>query len=202
MAVSPISFQFVAAGAAIQAKGSLYRFKPSRTGESPSWDGRGNDITPVEVTSPITDKSYWEGRYALCELTIENSQGERVVMNDAVVAISRSKNIVSTQLVGMNGTVKEYINDGDYNLNIVVGVAAVRDGKIVDEYPTEGLRELRKFLEGNEALNVYSEFLNIFEIDRIVVKSFSVSQETASNYQSVSIGAVSDEEYNIYSTEY
>ena len=128
MAVSPISFQFVAAGAAIQAKGVLYRFKPGRTGESPSWDGRENEITPHEVTSPITDKSYWEGRYALCELTIENSQGERVVMNDAVVAISRSKNIVSTQLVGMNGTVKEYINDGDYNLNIVVGVAAVRDG--------------------------------------------------------------------------
>ncbi len=202
MALSPISFQFVAAGAAIQAKGSLYRFKPSRTGESPSWDGRENSITTHEVTSPITDKSYWEGRYALCELTFENSKGERLVMNDAVVAISRSRNIVSTQMVGLNGTVKEYINDGDYSVNIVVGVAAVRDGKIVDEYPAEGLRELRKFLEGNEALNVYSEFLNIFEIDRIVVKSFSVSQETASNYQSVSIGAVSDEEYNIYSTEY
>lgn len=202
MAVSPMSFQFVASGVATQVKGSLYRFKPSRTGESPSWAGRGNEITTGELASPITDKSYWEGRYALCELTIENTRGERLVMNDAVVAVSRTKNIVSTQMVGMNGTVKEYINDGDYSMNIVVGVAAVRDGKIVDEYPAEGLRELRKFLDGNEALSVYSEFLSIFEIDRIVVKSFSVSQDTASNYQAVSIGAVSDEEYNIYSTDY
>ena len=193
---------FIAAGAATQAKGALYRFKPSRTGQSPSWDGRENSITPLDLKSPITDKSFWEGRYALCELTFENSKGERLVMNDAVVAISRSKNIVTTQMVGMNGTVKEYINDGDYSLNIVVGVAAVKDGVIVDEYPADGLRELRAFLDDNEALSVHSEFLDVFDINSIVVKSFSVSQDTASNYQSVSISAVSDEEYNIYSTDY
>lgn len=202
MALTPVSFQFVAAGAAIQAKGALYRFSPSRTGMFTSWDGRENGITTRDLTSPITDKSFWEGRYALCELTFKNSNGERLVMNDAIVAISRSKNIVTTQMVGMNGTVKEYINDGDYSLNIVVGVAAVRDGVIVDEYPKEGLEELRKFLDEKQALTVESEFLKIFDIDSIVVKSFSVSQDTASNYQSVSISAVSDEEYNIYSTDY
>lgn len=200
--LSPVSYIFIAAGAAIQAKGALYRFTPSRTGQSPSWDGRENSITTRELTSPITDKSFWEGRYALCELTFENSKGDRLVMNDAIVAISRSKNIVTTQMVGMNGTVKEYINDGDYSLNIVVGIAAVRDGVIVDEYPADGLRELRTFLDDNEALSVHSEFLDIFDINSLVIKSFSVSQDTASNYQSVSISAVSDEEYNIYSTSY
>lgn len=202
MALSPVSYMFIAVGAGIQAKGALYRFKPSRTGQSPSWDGRENGITPRELASPITDKSFWEGRYALCELTFENSKGERLIMNDAIVAISRSKNIVTTQMVGMNGTIKEYINDGDYNLNIVVGVAAVKDGVIVDEYPSEGLRNLRTFLDDNEALNVHSEFLDVFDISSIVISSFSVSQDTASNYQSVSISAVSDEEYDIYSTEY
>lgn len=200
--MSPISFKFVAAGVGIQAKGALYRFSPSRTGQSPSWDGRGREITTRDLSSPITDKSFWEGRYSLCELTLENSRRERLVMNDAIVAISRAKNIVTTQMVGMNGTIKEYINDGDYSLNIVVGVAAVRDGVIVDEYPADGLRELRRFLDENEALSVHSEFLDVFDINSIVVKSFSVSQETSSNYQSVSISAVSDEEYNIYSTEY
>lgn len=202
MALSPVSYIFISAGAAIQAKGALYRFNPSRTGQSPNWDGRNNSITPRELTSPITDKSFWEGRYALCELTFENSKGERLIMNDAIVAISRSKNIVTTQMVGMNGTIKEYINDGDYNLNIVVGVAAVKDGVIVDEYPSEGLRNLRTFLDDNEALNVHSEFLDVFDISSIVISSFSVSQDTASNYQSVSISAISDEEYDIFSTEY
>lgn len=105
-------------------------------------------------------------------------------------------------MVGMDGTVKEYINDGDYNLNIVVGIAAVRDGVIVDEYPADGLRELRTFLDEKAALSVQSDFLDVFDINRLVIKSFSVTQDTASNYQSVSLSAVSDEEYNVYSTDY
>lgn len=198
----PISFKFVAAGAATQLKGNLYRFKPSRTGASPSWDGRGNDLTVHELTSPITDKSYWADRYALCELTLEKANGERLVINDAIAAISRSKNIVSTQVVGMDGTVKEYINEGDYNINIQVGIVAVRNGEIVDEYPEDGLRELRAFLDEKAAMEVHSAFFKVFDITTIVIKSFSVSQDTASNYQSVSLSAVSDGEYNVYSTDY
>lgn len=200
--LSPISISFVAAGAAIQAKGLLYRFKPSRTVQSPDWANSGMQPVTHELTSPITDKSYWEGRYALCELTLQDEAGERLVMNDAVVAVSRSKNIVTTQLVGRDGTVKEYINAGDYQLNILVGVAAVRDGVIVDEYPEDGLRELRAFLDGNTALQVHSAFLDIFDINRVVVKSYSLTQDTASNYQSLNISALSDEEYTIYSTDY
>ena len=40
------------------------------------------------------------------------------------------------------------------------------------------------------------------DIGSIVIKNFSVSQDTASNYQSVSISAMSDGDYNVYSTEY
>lgn len=200
--MTPISFKFVAAGAATQAKGLLYRFKPAREGEAPDWNGRGGVITPHEVSSPITDRSYWEGRYALCELTLRKQDGQTLVVNDAVCAVSRAKNIVTTQMVGMDGTVKEYINEGDCQINIVVGVAAVRNGVIVDEYPEDGLRELRAFFDEKAAIDVHSVFLEIFDIGSIVIKSFSVSQDTASNYQSVSISALSDGDYNVYSTEY
>lgn len=193
---------FVAAGLATQAKGFLYRLKPSRTGKAPGWDGRGGAITVRDVSTPITDKSYWEGRYALCELTLRKQDGQSLVINDAVCAVSRSKNIVTTQMVGTDGTVKEYISNGDYQINIVVGVAAVRDGVIVDEYPAEGLEQLRDFFDEKASIDVHSLFLEIFDIGSIVIKSFSVSQDTASNYQSVSISAMSDDEYNVYSTEY
>ena len=195
---------FVAAGAATQAKGRLYRMQPSRTGEAPNWDGRGGAVTPRDLPTPITDKSYWEGRYVLCELTLRQRKqdGQTLVINDAVCAISRAKNIVTTQMVGMDGTVKEYINEGDYQINIVVGVAAVRNGVIVDEYPEDGLRELRAFFDEKEAIDVHSTFLELFDIGRIVIKNFSVSQDTASNYQSVSISAMSDGDYDVYSTEY
>nr|DAT95362.1 MAG TPA: hypothetical protein [Caudoviricetes sp.] len=200
--MTPVSFAFVAAGMATQTKGILYRLQPSRTGQSPDWNGRGGAIATRDVPTPITDKSYWEGRYVLCELTLCRNESELLVINDAVCAVSRTKNIVTTQMVGMDGTVKEYINEGDYQINIVVGVAAVRNGVIVDEYPEEGLRELSAFLDEKAAIKVHSAFLEIFDIGSIVIKSFSVTQDTASNYQSVSISAVSDGDYNVYSTEY
>ncbi len=193
---------FVAAGIATRAKGALYRLAPSRIGESPSWRGAGESIAAKEVSLPITDKSYWEGRYVYCELTFQNEAGDKLVMSDAVVALNRTKHIVTTQMVGMSGTVKEYINEGDYSINIVVGIVAVSNGVIVDEYPADGIRELRAFLDESAALYVHSEFLDIFDINKLVINSFSVSQDTASNYQSINISALSDEDYNIYSTDY
>lgn len=200
--MTPIRFKFVAIGAATQAKGLLYRLSPARTGEAPDWSGRGGEVSARDLPAPITDRSYWEGRYALCELTLRTPDNRTLTLTDAVVAVSRSMNIVSTQMVGMDGTVKEYVSAGDYDLNIVVGVAAVRDGVIVDEYPEDGLRQLRAFLETKEPLAVHSAFLELWDIGSIVIKSFSVQQDTASNYQAVNIAAVSDEEYNVYSTEY
>lgn len=200
--LNTISISTIASGAATRAKGALYGLKSARSGEAPSWEGRGAQITTFDLSTPITDKSYWSDRYVLCELTIENTEGERIVLSDAVAAVSRRKDIVMTQMVGMDGTVKEYINNGDYDINIVVGVSAKDGDAIVDEYPSDALRELVGFLEASTALSVYSEFLDVFDINSIVVKSFSVSQDTASNYQSVSISAVSDEEYDLYSMDY
>ena len=123
-------------------------------------------------------------------------------MNDAIAAISKRKNIVTTQLVGMDGTVKEYINDGDYGINLIVGVQAIKDGKIVDEYPSDGITQLRKFFDVKEAIYVHSEFLELFDISKVVVQDFSVTQATHSNYQPIELSMLSDGDYNVYSTEY
>lgn len=198
----PISFKFVALGAANQLKGFLYRFKEPRTGKAPSWDNEGAQMQSQDVASPYADKSVWSDRYALCELAFKKEGGDTLIMNDAVVAVSRRRNIVSTSMVGMDGTVKEYISENDYELNIMVGVQALRDGVIVDEYPTDGIQQLRKYFDEKKAITVQSKFLELFDIDSIVITNFSVVQATESNYQPISIGALSDTEYNVYSTEY
>ena len=123
-------------------------------------------------------------------------------MNDAIAAISKRKNIVTTQLVGMDGTVKEYINDGDYGINLIVGVQAIKGGKIVDEYPSDCITQLRKFFDVKEAIYVHSEFLELFDISKVVVQDFSVTQATHSNYQPIELSLLSDGDYNVYSTEY
>jgi hypothetical protein len=201
----PITYNFVALEAAAlaqQAKGFLMRIKPARTGKAPDWDNRGAEMVSEDVPSPYTDIQAWQDRYVLCELAFRKEDGDTLVMNDAVVAISRKRNIVSTQLVGMNGTVKEYISDGDYQLNIMVGVQALDNGVIVDKYPAEGIQQLREYFDEQAAIQVQSKFLELFDIDKIVVTEFAVVQATESNYQPISITAVSDTDYNVYSTEY
>lgn len=198
----PISLDLAGASwAQYMAKG-LVRFKAGRQGEGPSWEGRGEAISAGNGGVPLTDRGWWEGRWVLCPLTLCGSDGSRLELADAVASVSRERIVVSTALTGMDGTVKEYINEGDWSVKLVVGLQPVRGGEVVDEWPETELRELRRLLELKEALEVRSAFLDVFKITRLVVKSWSVVQSTESNYQSVSISAVSDEPYEIFSKEY
>lgn len=202
--LSPISFEFVAAGVARRARVALARLVPSRVNkEAPSWEGHGGAPEGTEVATPITDRTFWESRYVLTELTLCKEDGETLVVNDAVVTVTQEKHIVRTTLVGLNGTIKEYISGGDYDISISVGIVAVdSDGQIVDEYPEEGIREVREFLDENKAIEVSSVFFELFDISRIVVTRFALSQDTHSNRQTIDVKALSDEDYVIKNTDY
>lgn len=202
--MTPINFQFIAAGAARQARAALFRLKPSQVNkELPSWEGHGGTIATAGLTIPITDRSYWEGRYVLTEITLRKEDGETLMVNDATVNITREKHMVRTTLVGLEGTIKEYIANGDYDIGITVGITAVNDeGQIIDEYPGDGIRKVKEFLEENKAIEVTSVFFEIFGIDRMVITRFSLDQDTHSNRQVIDIKALSDDDYIIKSTEY
>lgn len=200
--MTPVSFRFVATNIAQRAKGLLYGMKPARENAAPQWHDDTAAWTAGEVSAPLTNLSQWKEWAELTTLTFRKPTGERLVMNDAIVAISRKKNIVSTPMTGRTGTVKEYINAEDYQLNIVVGVQAMSNGVIVDEYPKDGIKELREYFDTDEVIGVHSDFLEMFGINRIVITSFSLTQSTESNYQAISVSAISDEEYDIYSEEY
>lgn len=159
-------------------------------------------VATGSLTTPVTDISYWEGRYVLCELRLELESGEGMTFPDAVAAVSRENRIVSTPIIGRAGTVKEYICAGDWAVNIVVGLQSQSNGEILDQWPGDELRQFRKILEAEEAVKVYSEFLDVFNIGRVVIRSYSATQMTEANYQAVEISAVSDEDYEIFSNDY
>lgn len=201
----PIAIDLAAASWGQYMLKNLVRFKQGRQGEAPSWDGHGGNINAREVGSPITDVGYWAGWYVLCPVHLygETKRGGKLLSYaDAVVSVNREHRIVSTPLVGAEGTVKEYISAGDWNVEMVIGVQPEEGGAIVDKYPSDELEELMELLGGGKALDVSSKFLEIFGISRMVVKSYRVVQSTDQNYQGVSISGVSDEEYEIYSDEY
>lgn len=192
----PVSIDLAAMSWGQHIAKKLIRFK--ELGGNPERDG----ITVHEIGQPITDPEYWEGRWVLCPLRLERENGESLTFADAVAAASREHRIVSTALTGRDGTVKEYINAGDWAVNIVLGLQCVENGEIADKWPEDELRQLRKLLEAGEALSVYSKFLDALHINRIVIKSYSLRQMTEANYQVVEISAVSDEDYEIFSTDY
>lgn len=197
------NYKYFIAGAALNAKGYLYRVKPSRSGESPSWDGHGNNITTLDLKKPITDRSFWEGRYALTVVTIQAPDGTRLEMDDIVIGLNRQKTIVRTPLVGLDGTIKEFICTGDFDISMSLGVVATdASGNIIDEYPEDGVRDICKILDLNEQLKVQSPFFDMFDIGKLVVTGYSLRQMTESNRQAIDIKAVSDEDYEIRSIEY
>lgn len=192
----PVSIDLAVVNWAQHEAKRLVRFKEITAGTD------RDALTANETGRPLTDPALWEGRWVLCPLRLERETGEGLTFPDAVAAVSRENKIVSTALVGRDGTVKEYINAGNWTVNLVLGLQRESGGAIADEWPGDELREVRKLLEAKEALRVHSEFLDALNIGRIVVKSCSVRQMTEANYQVVEVSAVSDEEYDIFSNDY
>lgn len=192
----PVSIDLAALSWGQHMAKRLVRF--TELGGSPERDG----VSCHELGQPITDPEYWEGRWVLCPLRLELEDGEGVTFADAVAAASREHRIVSTALVGRDGTVKEYINAGDWSVNIVLGLQHTDGGVIADEWPGTEVRQVRKLLEAKEALRVHSEFLDALNIGQLVIRSYSARQMTEANYQVIEISAVSDEDYEIFSRDY
>nr|DAM95750.1 MAG TPA: hypothetical protein [Caudoviricetes sp.] len=214
-----VNARFVASAWLVRGKSLLYRLRPEggnrggmrqedyKLGTLPAEKVGGSSAeagTELKLTdTDRKDPEYWLGRSALTDVVVKVPEMGTLVLNDVTVNVSLQKEIVKTQLVGHKGTIKEYISDGDYQLTMSVGVVAMTDSReLLDQYPEQAMATLRKVLERPEALEVSSAFLDVFQVNRIVVTGFSAKQMTYANRQLVEITALSDDDYVIKSTEY
>jgi|ADGO01.1.fsa_nt_gi hypothetical protein len=132
-------------------------------------------------------------------LNVGGSIGDNDVLlrvDTVLITVNQVKNIVKTPIAGRNGTVKEYISDGDFIIDI--------RGAIVSEYPLVFPRFqvdlLIELLSLQKQIPVACEFLSFFGIDKetpgvasIVVESYTVSQKLGSrNEVPFEIQAISD----------
>lgn len=112
----------------------------------------------------------------------------------ALIDINQSKNIVMTSIQGRNGTIKEYVSDGDYVLNI----KGVLVGFGQDVYPEDEVRQLRDFLNAPVSIQVSSTILNRWNITDIVVSNFTIRQEEGQrNVVPFEINALSETPFEI-----
>ena len=138
-----------------------------------------------------------------------HNKGERysLLFQEVVISVTQERNIITTLLQGRDGTIKEYISNGDYSSTLDLAITDYEgepDEQTDEEfllpkqdYPISRLETLRKLLTTPQTVEVESDFLYAFGIKSAVVTSFSLQQETHSNRQSVQIQMLSDEPYEI-----
>lgn len=111
-------------------------------------------------------------------------------LDHVTVDCTMSKRIVTTAINGRPGTVKEWVSDGDVVITVVAKVMG-------DEvYPKERVQGILDELKRPEVLEVTNELLNdVWKVERVVVTSIRTTNRTDRNWEEVTIGMLSDEEY-------
>jgi len=104
--------------------------------------------------------------------------------------VNQAKNIVKTQIQGQNGTIKEFINQGDFTIEIKGLICSTKQNL----YPFNEVENLKNFLIQNKELNIEVPFLaDMFDIHTIVIESYSFPQgEGEIAMQPFTIQAISD----------
>jgi len=97
---------------------------------------------------------------------------EGITLDGVLVQVTQSKNIVKTALNGRNGTIKEFISAGDYEITLRGVITTQFIPSIADIQPTAEIEVLKTLFEVPQDLEIKGPFLDLFGIDRVVVESF------------------------------
>lgn len=118
---------------------------------------------------------------------------EPLTLDLVLLTVSNDKNIIKTVIQGRNGTVKEYISDGDYQIELK-GIISNKD----NVYPKETIQKLINILKIPSEIPVISDYLQLFGINYVVIVPSNFPQiEGFRNQQEFTITMLSDEPINL-----
>lgn len=109
-------------------------------------------------------------------------------IDDCLISVNQSKKIITTEIAGRDGTVKEYIGLGDYEINVV--------GRLTGSYnvnPKEDTKTLKTIFSAGQSLAITSWWLQNLDIIDVVITGFNFAQtEGEYSTQYFSFTAISD----------
>lgn len=203
-----INWRLVPATLATQGKYIISGLRVSKVEKNQVGDIKNAPIDNLSSQYPLVSGTDLFGKNLIVPVTIKGKT-DTMYFPEAVVNISRDRNIVATPVLNGNGTVKEMITDNDLSISISLAVVSTSDDGNYDEnvnsfcdtYPYLGVKRLRKLLDEPNRLDIVSDFLELFDLNGgdfgIVVKSYTVNQDTHLNRQVFDIQALSDYDYNL-----
>lgn len=106
-----------------------------------------------------------------------------------LVSVIFPRNIVKTEIQGRDGTVKEYIGEGDAQVTFTGVITSIGNGI----YPEETISELMRIIKAPVAIPVICTHLQNLGVYSVVFDERTFEQEEGGySYQTFSISAVSD----------
>lgn len=130
----------------------------------------------------LTGKPLW----LPLELVGEPGGIESLLLESAVSELSRQKNIITTVIQGRDTSVDEFINNGDWQIQIS-GILCANEAR----YPLEEVLKFEAFMDLNRSIKINHEVLNALGIFEIVVLSHSFPRTPHINLQAYNIQAKS-----------
>lgn len=134
-------------------------------------------------------------------ITFIDKQNRRLSV-DATFTLTRYHTVVVTPLVGRSGSVKEYIQAEDYQIEMTITVGSQDPTQpAYRQYPHEQIRSLLHFWEegAHQSFRVQNDYLQLFGIEEVVIQSKQITQSTHSNQQQITLTCLSDTPYEIES---
>ena len=95
-----------------------------------------------------------------------------LIMQTALLEVTMTRNIVKTSIQGRNGTIKEYISDGDYIITVRGAIVAP-----TNVYPAFDVAQLVNYCQIQDSIEVHCPFLNSFHVASIVIDSYNIAQK-------------------------
>lgn len=165
-----------AAGIANQSKPKVNPFNSSILAENEMQDSRVFAATDIETSVVFDSVKYGD-------ITTPT-----LVLSQILISVTFPRNIVKTTIQGRNGTVKEYIGEGDASISFR-GVLTAKNGG----NPKDQIADLKKIISAPVAIPVGCAYLQNLGIYSVVFEDRTLEQEEGGfSYQAFTLNAVSD----------
>lgn len=118
----------------------------------------------------------------------------------ALCTVTNNTIIVKSQIAGRNGTIKQYINSGDYDVTI----KGIFTTGVSEKYPLEAMQQLQKFVNASCEIKVASNYLSLFGINYLVFErsEFEQMEDAGRDEQKFTLNCISEIPFVIQTTQF
>jgi Domain of unknown function (DUF6046) len=163
-----------------------------------------NALTALTTPADAPSATSTLGTPVMCAITFEegnymgfdgnNYYFPEETLETVLITVTQAKNIVTTAIQGRDGTVKEYIGMGDWQVQINATITSGTN----DVYPKGRIANIMNMLNAPIAINVVCWYLQQFNINSLVIEHISAPQKPGSYaQQQLLLSCVSDTPFTI-----